>query len=49
MSRTKIFADYLDVVGFEEAPFAWHMSGLKVDDHNLIIDALKGAQVESMG
>lgn len=48
MSQMKIFSDYLDVVGFENAPFAWHMSKLEVPDHYVIIDALKGVEVESL-
>lgn len=42
MSRISRFAKYLDVVGFEQAPFAWHMSGIEVEDHEEIINALKG-------
>lgn len=42
MSRIENFTKYLDVVGFEQAPFAWHMSGLDIEDHDELIQALKG-------
>lgn len=48
MSRVKKFTDYLEVVGFEQAPFAWHLSKLDIDDHYQIVDALKGVEVESL-
>jgi hypothetical protein len=44
MSRTDKFADFLEVVGFDNAPFAWHLSGVDVEDHNIIVDALRGTQ-----
>lgn len=40
MRRIDTFSRYLDVVGFSAAPFAWYMSGIPVDDHDEIIDAL---------
>lgn len=43
MRRTHKFADYLEVVGFDNAPFAWHLSGMDVENHYMIVDALKGA------
>ena len=49
MSRISQFADFLEVVGFDNAPFAWHLSGMEVPDHNVIVEALKGTQNESMG
>lgn len=44
MSRIERFADFLDVVGFDNAPFAWHLSGVDVPDHNVIVDALRGTK-----
>jgi hypothetical protein len=44
MSRTDKFADFLEVVGFDNAPFAWHLSGVDVEDHSIIVDALRGTQ-----
>lgn len=43
MSRTVRFADFLDVVGFENAPFAWHLSGMPFEDHTVVAKALKGS------
>jgi hypothetical protein len=44
MSRTIRFSDFLNVVGFENAPFAWHLSGIPFPDHNVVAEALKGQQ-----
>lgn len=44
MNRVKTFSDYLEVVGFDNAPFAWHLSGVDVEDHSIIVDALRGTQ-----
>lgn len=44
MSRTDKFADFLEVVGFDNAPFAWHLSGVDVEDHSIIVDALRGTR-----
>jgi hypothetical protein len=44
MSRISRFSDFLEVVGFDNAPFAWHLSGVSVPDHNVIVDALRGTQ-----
>lgn len=44
MKRVEIFANYLEVVGFENAPFAWHLSGADVKDHSIIVEALRGTQ-----
>lgn len=43
MSRTMRFADYLEVVGFENSPFAWHLSGMPFEDHMVVVKALKGS------
>lgn len=45
VSRIQRFSDFLDVVGFDNAPFAWHLSGINIDDHTVIVDALKGTQL----
>jgi hypothetical protein len=42
MSRIQRFSDFLEVTGFDNASFAWHLSGMPVDDHYKIVDALKG-------
>lgn len=44
MSRTDRFSDFLEVIGFEDAAFAWHLSGVDVEDHSIIVDALRGTQ-----
>jgi hypothetical protein len=44
MSRVGRFTDFLEVVGFDNAPFAWHLSGVDVPDYNVIVDALRGTQ-----
>lgn len=44
MSRIQRFSDFLEVVGFDNAPFAWHLSGIDIEDHMSIVDALKGTQ-----
>lgn len=38
------FADFLEVTGFEDAPFAWHLSGMTFDNHKEIVEALRGTQ-----
>ena len=32
MNRFEIFAKYLDALGFDLGPMAWHMSGLPLTD-----------------
>jgi hypothetical protein len=44
MKRINRFTDFLEIVGFDNAPFAWHLSGVNVPDHNVIVDALRGTQ-----
>jgi hypothetical protein len=44
MSRTLRFADFLEVTGFEDAPFAWHLSGMVFDNYKEVVEALRGTQ-----
>ncbi len=44
MSRINRFTDFLEVVGYDYAPLAWHLSGVDVDNHYVIVDALKGIE-----
>ena len=32
MNRFEIFSNYLDSMGFDLAPMAWHMSGMPLSD-----------------
>lgn len=44
MSRTLRFADFLEVTGFEDAPFAWQLSGMTFDNYKEVVEALRGTQ-----
>ena len=44
MTRIEIFSKYLDPLGFDLAPLAWHMSGIPLADeqHLDVINLLGG-------
>ena len=46
MNRIRIFTDYLNVVGFDLSPMAWHMSGMPLnEEQHSDVAGLLGSEV----